>query len=312
MTLPVRQYRRARPRRSTGRASSRLTRTRLVAAFVLLLSGGALYALTTLPVFALDPGSVQVEGLRYTDPAAARAALGLEEGRHGNLFHLPTARLEAALMALPTVRGASVQARLPDGLHVAVEERVPILQWRHAGSAWLIDVEGVILAPAPLGEGLAAVDDQRTTSQSATSEAEAAPGAQMASGAVIAPLDLEVARVLGAVTPAHLGSAASELTLSVSDADGWVMESDRGWRAIFGHYVPESRPPASIPGQLTCLHALLLSEGEAVAEVMLSLSDDACGTYRPRPAPSPAPARSGRRGNAISPGASDATPSVSP
>ncbi len=275
---------------------------------MLLLSGGALYGLTTSPVFALDPDSVAVEGLRYTDPAAARAALGLQDGRHGNLFHLRTARLEEALMTLPTVRSASVQARLPDKLHVRVQERVPILLWRHAGSAWLVDVEGVILAAAPPGEDLAAVDDQRSTSPSAAFGAEVAPGAQLASGAVIAPLDLEVARVLGAVTPAHLGSAASELTLSVSDAEGWVMESDRGWRAIFGHYVPESRPPASIPAQLTCLHALLLSQAEAVAEVTLSLSAEACGTYRPRPSPTAAPDRSGRRGEVTSPAASDAPP----
>lgn len=291
-----------------GAASSTLTRTRLAAAFVLLLSGGALYGLTTSPVFALDPGSVAVGGLRYTDPAAARAALGLDDGRHGNLFHLHTARLEAALMSLPTVRSARVQARLPDQLQVSVEERVPILVWRHAGAAWLVDVEGVILAPAPLGEDLPTVDDQRSTGLSAPSGAALMSGDQSASGARVAPLDLEVARVLGAVTPAHLRSAASELSLSVSDAEGWVMESDRGWRAVFGHYVPQSRPPASIAEQLTCLHALLVSQPEAVAEVTLSPSDDACGTYRPRPSPTAAPDRSLRRGDATSPEPSDAPP----
>lgn len=309
MTLPVRPSRKA--RRRPGRDSARLTRTRLVAAFVLLLSGGALYGLTTSPVFALDPAAVAVEGLRYTDPEAAHAALGLKDDQHTNLFHLRTGGLEAALMTLPTVRSASVQVRLPDELHVSVEEREPILLWRHAGRAWLVDVDGVILAAAPAEEELPAIADQRSGAPLAP-RGEMVGGAQMAPGATVAPLDLAVARVLAAVTPAHLGSSASMLALSVGDAEGWVVESDRGWRAIFGHYAPETRPPDSIQGQLTCLHALLLSESEAVAEVTLSLSDDACGTYRPRPSPPPAPDRSGRRGGATSPGPSEAVASVSP
>lgn len=313
MTLPIRQPRSPRRRLSVDRAAARLTRIRLVAALVLLLSGGALYGLTTSPVFALDPGSVVIEGLRYTDTVAARAALGLQQGTHPNLFHVPTARLEAALVRLPTVRAASVRTRLPDELRVAVEERVPILRWRQAGGEWLVDVDGAVLAPAPPDEDVPLIDDRRDTSVSpaapdppepaasamlaspSPSSTVGAPATDLAPGASIAPLDLEVARVLGAVTPAHLGRAASTLALSVSDEDGWVMESGSGWRAVFGHYAPESRPPGSIQGQITCLRALLLSE-TAVADITLSLSDDGCGTFRSRSSPTPAP--SGRRGEA--------------
>ncbi|CAN5744274.1 hypothetical protein BH20CHL5_BH20CHL5_00370 [soil metagenome] len=300
MTLPVRQPRSARRGRSISRASSRLTRIRLGAAFVLLLSGAALYGLTTSPAFTLDPGSVEVAGLRYTDPAAARVALGLEEGAHPNLFHLPTARLEAALMTLPTVRTARVAARLPAELHVAVEERVPILQWGKAGARWLVDVEGVVLAPAPLAEESPLIDDQRSATLATGGQAEAV----MAPGELIPPLDLEVARLLGAVTPGHLGSDGATLALSVVDEDGWVLTSDAGWRAVFGYYTLGSRPPTSIQEQLTCLQALLASEEQTFAEITLSLADDACGTFRPRASPSPAPAPSGRRG--------DATPSGRP
>lgn len=284
-----------------------------MAALVLLASGGALYGLTTSPVFALDPGSIEIEGLRYTDPVVARAALELQQGTHPNLFHVPTARLEAALMTVPTVRAASVRTRLPDELLVSVQERVPILRWRQTGGEWLVDVDGAVLAQAPAGEELPLVDDRRGTAVSAAPAAPAGPRAsvvpvpasapatlrvtatELAPGALISSLDLEVARVLGAVTPAHLAEAGSTLALSVTDADGWVMESDSGWRAVFGHYAPESRPPGSIQGQLTCLRALLLSE-KAVADVTLSLSDDGCGTFRSRPSAQPAP--SGRSGPA--------------
>ena len=321
MTLPVRQPRSARRRRYGDRASSRLTRIRLLAALVLLASGGALYGLTTSPVFALDPGSVRIDGLRYTDPVAAQAALELQPGTHPNLFHVPTARLEAALMTVPTVRAASVRTRLPDELLVLVEERVPILRWRQTGGEWLIDVDGAVLAQAPADEDLPLVDDQRSTAAAASAAPAASalpvasvaagpsavpvpssgsstlggPATELVPGARIASLDLEVARVLGAVTPAHLAEAGSTLALSVTDADGWVIESDSGWRAVFGHYAPESRPPSSIQGQLTCLRALLLSE-KTVADVTLSLSDDGCGTFRSRPSAQPAP--SGRRGQA--------------
>lgn len=257
---------------------------------MLLLASGAFYGLTTSPTFALDPTSVEVEGLRYTDPVAARQALGLEEGEHPNLFHLRTARLEAALLTLPTVRAATVQARLPAELHVAVEERVPILVWRRVGAQWLVDVEGAILAPAPAGHGLPSVDDQRAAVASGASDAT-----WLAGGRVL-PLDLEVARVLGAVTADDLGPTGSSLDLTVDDSEGWVLTSDDGWRAVFGHYAPASRPPASIQEQLTCLSALLHSADGDVAEVTLSLSDDACGTFLPRATPTVTP--TGRRDGA--------------
>lgn len=263
---------------------------------MLLLASGAFYGLTTSPTFALDPTSVEVEGLRYTDPVAARQTLGLKEGEHPNMFHLPTARLEAALMTLPTVRAASVQARLPAKLHVAVEERVPILVWQRAGTEWLVDVDGVIFAQAPPGHGAPLVDDQRALAATGASEATWLAGAR------VSTLDLEVARVLGAVTAGDLAPNGSSLDLTVSDSEGWVMTSDAGWRALFGHYAPGSRPPASIQQQLTCLRALLHSMEGGVAEVTLSLSDDACGTFLPRATPTDAP--TGRRGGA--------TPSVSP
>ncbi len=266
----------------------------MAAAFVMLLSGGALYGLTTSPAFALDPASVEVSGLRYTDPVAARAALGLEEGTHPNIFHLPTARLEAALTTLPTVRGATVRARLPDRLHVAVEERVPIMLWSRNATRWLVDVDGLVLAPAPAHEQLPLIDDQRSVILG--SEGESA--APMDPGARLAALDLEVARQLGAVTPAHLGSSVETLAISLVDEEGWVMTAPGHWRAVFGYYTLGSRPPASIREQLTCLAALLASEEGTVVEVTLSLSDDACGTFRPRSSPSATPGPSGRRRDA--------------
>ncbi len=114
-------------------------------------------------------------------------------------------------------------------------------------------------------------------------------------GEVMAPGDLAVARVLGALTPSLVGSSAPSLVLSVEDPDGWVLSVPGGWRAVFGRYSPDVHPVGDIPLQVQCLRALL-TEGETkVGAVLLALGQDRCGTFTspsPSPAPSGTPARS--------------------
>ncbi len=98
-------------------------------------------------------------------------------------------------------------------------------------------------------------------------------------GAYLPPTDLRVMRLLLALTPELLGSRGDSLTLRVDETDGYVLNSDRGWRAIFGHYTPTLQPPDVIPQQVQCLRWLLASEERKLKEVWLALSDEACGTY---------------------------------
>lgn len=275
MALPVRLPRSRRRGRSIYRASAGISRTRLVAALALMVTGGSLYWLTTAEAFALDPSSIKLDGLRYTDAAVARAALGLEEDARPNLFRLRTSHLESALLALPPVRDARVEVELPDRLHVSVEERVPILVWAHGGTALLADVEGRLFAPAGADVGLPSIYDARTST--------AVPQV----GDRLDDLDLQAARLLGAVRPADLGSSAASLSLSIQDDEGWVMEAPIGWRAVFGHYTVSLRPPTSIEMQVACLRGLLATGEGAVEQVTLSLSDDRCGTFVPHATPSP-------------------------
>lgn len=245
---------------------------------MLLVTAAGLYGLTTHEAFASDPQTVTVEGLHYTDQSMALGVLGLADAGSSNLFRLRTAEMAAALRALPAIRDASVAAELPDRIRVVVRERVPMLAWRRAAGARLIDVEGVDLAAATGIEALPVIDDLRIE------VTPAQPGSRLA------PSDLEVARLLGAVVPADVGSAAVSLGLSVDDEEGWVMETAEGWRAVFGHYTPTLRPASSIPAQLACLAGILAADGEAgVRSVTLSLSDDGCGTFLPAPTKSPAP-----------------------
>jgi hypothetical protein len=207
--------------------------------------------------------------------------MGLPDDRLVNIFRIATDDLEARIEDLPAVHDAAVTATLPDSVSVSVVERRPLLVWRTGAGAWLVDADGRLFAPtsaisaAELGTGatgtaLPAVDDRR-----------AGTGAGL--GATLAPLDLEVVRLLLTVTPAMVRSAAPALYLSVDDPSGYVLEAPGEWTAAFGPYTPVLRPAEVIPRQVQCLDALLGGREETVATVTLALSDEACGTFGSRP-----------------------------
>jgi hypothetical protein len=98
-------------------------------------------------------------------------------------------------------------------------------------------------------------------------------------GTYLPASDLAVMRQLLALTPELLGSQAQELRLRVDKQDGYVLESDRTWRVLFGHYTPTLQPPEVIPRQVQCLQWLLASEERKLERVRLALSDEACGTF---------------------------------
>jgi hypothetical protein len=132
-----------------------------------------------------------------------------------------------------------------------------------------MDVEGVLFAPESAGAAaLPAVEDLRSV--------EVAPGL----GDRLAPIDLEAARLLGAIRPEDLGGDATELLLTLDKEAGWVLEAPDRWRAIFGHYTPTLRPPTTVAQQVQCLAALLARQNLQVNVVTLSVTADRCGTFK--------------------------------
>ena len=109
----------------------------------------------------------------------------------------------------------------------------------------------------------------------------------LAPGARLDATDLDVARHIGALTPAVVGSAAPSLIFAITDRDGFtVRAAPAGWRAIFGIYTATLRPPALIPAQVQCLRSLLESTGETrVQTVYLFPEGDQCGTFTARENP---------------------------
>ena len=89
---------------------------------------------------------VTVEGKRHATDAAITTAL--EAGPSTMMLAFDTDAAKARLEALPWIKHAQVMRLLPSTLQVVIEERVPYAIWQKSGETYVIDAEGVVLAPA--------------------------------------------------------------------------------------------------------------------------------------------------------------------
>jgi cell division septal protein FtsQ len=242
---------------------------RILAGIVLFAAAAALYGVSASDAFAVEPSAVEIRGARWTSEAALKGVLGLAESRP-NLFRLRTGELVERLRTLPAVAGADVRAVLPDRLVVEVRERAPIAVWAAGERRLLVDVDGVLFAEArgEVGTELPVVLDGR----------EASAGLRV--GERLEPVDLAVARTVGAVTPLDVGSSATALRVTIDPELGWLLESEPpSWRAVFGLYTPTLRTAEIVPRQVQCLRELLAGREREVATIYLSPGGDRCGTF---------------------------------
>lgn len=252
----------------------RLTPPRAAALLAFLACVGSFYGLSTTSAFTL--ARTELPTLRWTTAAALDGALATTVGT--NLFEVRTAPIEHRLKTLPAVADAHVRVSLPDTLVVEVVEREPILIWAVGETRFLVDRDGVIFAVLPPGS---------TSSPDLTVIADSRPeSAVLGIGSSIDPVDLDAATRLGSLTPADVGSAATSLVITVTEANGFVAATvPPSWVAIFGLYTPTLRTPAMIPGQVRLLRSLLAGREDGVAQVILADADS--GTYVPRATPAP-------------------------
>jgi POTRA domain-containing FtsQ-type protein len=270
--------RRTRPIR---RASAGLTPTRAGAALAMLVSALAVYGLSATSAFGF--AKLQIEGATITTEQVVRERLDLAEGE--NLFEIATEPLEARIREIPAVAAAEISLGLPDTVAVRIQERVPILVWKIGERRLLIDSNGMLFArldasTSGLVADLPVIDDQRAASPKLTV------------GKSLAPVDLDAATRLASLTPAAVGSAATGLSVGVTDGNGFVLSSvPESWVAIFGFYTPSLRTTELVPGQVQALRELLIKVGEPTVATVI-LADDSTGVYIPKPStkPSEAPA----------------------
>jgi cell division protein FtsQ len=111
------------------------------AARTAVFSGTAMAGLTL--------SEVTVEGRSRQPVEPILRALGLKRGDPVLGLDLDLAR--ARLEALPWVREATIERRLPGLIHVRLSEREPIALWQRGGRFVLVDREGVEIMPDSTG-----------------------------------------------------------------------------------------------------------------------------------------------------------------
>ena len=89
---------------------------------------------------------ITVEGQLHATDAAITAAL--HAGPDMMMLGFDTDAAKARLESVPWIRHAQVMRLLPSTLQVVVEERVPYAIWQNHGQTYVVDAEGVTLAPA--------------------------------------------------------------------------------------------------------------------------------------------------------------------
>jgi POTRA domain, FtsQ-type len=256
--------------RSTGRL---VTPARAAALLGMLACGFALTFVTGPSAFGLT--RTDLPALTWTDEELVHDTLALPDG--ANVFRLDTAPLAASLRALPAVAGAEVSVSLPDAVVVVtIEERRPILAWQVGETRYIADGDGVVFAEvdasAPIPAGVAVVEDRRGN-----------PSTALGVGSRLDAVDLDVATRLASITPVDIGSNADRLRVIVTTADGFVLNVQGGWNAVFGFYSPATRPTDMIPGQVRLLKSLLAGREAAVARIVLA--SETSGTYVPKATP---------------------------
>ena len=89
---------------------------------------------------------VTVEGQQNATDAAITAALGA--GPDTMMLGFDTDAAKKRLEAVPWIRHAQVMRLLPSTLQVVIEERTPYAVWQNKGKTYVVDDQGVVLAPA--------------------------------------------------------------------------------------------------------------------------------------------------------------------
>lgn len=269
---PAGHVRRTKPVR---RRSAGLSRVRAGGVLAMVASALAIYGAASSGAVAFR--QLDLSGERFTAESTVRSTLGVQEG--ANLFALSTDELRTRLEALPTVARAEISIGLPETVAVHVVERAPIVGWAVGENRFLVDASGAIFAEVPVDttdariaaalQDLPVVVDERSAS------------ASLAVGSTLDATDFDVARRLGSLRPADLGSGAGRLVVAATDADGWVVRPvPAGWSAVLGFYTPTIRPPDLIPGQVRLLRSLLAGHEALIGRVVLA--SDTEGTYLPR------------------------------
>jgi cell division protein FtsQ len=100
--------------------------------------------LTASGGFGLSVQNIDVDGRAVTPSEDVLKALDV--ARYAPILGVSPEKARQRLQALPWVRTATVERRLPDTIHVYLVERKPLALWQRDGKVTLIDTDGVVIA----------------------------------------------------------------------------------------------------------------------------------------------------------------------
>jgi cell division protein FtsQ len=89
---------------------------------------------------------ITVEGQHYTTDSQITQAF--EAGPDTMILGFDTDAAKERLEAVPWIRHARVMRLLPSTVQIVIEERSPYAVWQNKGKTFVVDDEGVVLAPA--------------------------------------------------------------------------------------------------------------------------------------------------------------------
>ncbi|MDQ2915049.1 MAG: FtsQ-type POTRA domain-containing protein [Chloroflexota bacterium] len=162
---------------------------------------------------------VAIEGAHHVAVDAVVAASALLEAQ---AFTSSAARARDRLVhALPAVRDARVEIRIPDHARVVLSERVAIARWTASGTEWFVDADGVLFSSIdPRGAPEVRVTDEQKSRQA---------------GDRLDPALVDAATKLARLRPQDLrADATSPRVVLAAGATGLVLRFAAGWEIRFG------------------------------------------------------------------------------
>jgi cell division septal protein FtsQ len=181
------------------------------------MCAAAIVAAALSPVWRIR--DVVIEGAHHVAVDAVVAASGLLEAQ---AFTASAARAQDRLVrALPAVRDARVEIRIPDRSRVVLSERVAIARWTASGTEWFVDADGVLFSSFdPRGAPDIRITDEQKSRQA---------------GDRLDPALVDAAMKLVRLGPQELRpDATSPRVVLAAGATGLVVRVAAGWEIRFG------------------------------------------------------------------------------
>lgn len=208
---------------------------RFVALGLLIATGWVVYDSASSNRFQVrhvrTTGNMLVTSAEVEETAAATGV---------NVFWINRFDVASRVAQLPAVQRVDVDPVLPDILEIKVVERQPTARWASAGRVYLVDSEGVVLAPAAgtKGDGLPATIDQGALPLvTQVGDETVGPGDRVDLHAIAATRQLEGLLASAGVQP---------IAFEWSRSGGLEVPTSEGWRVRF-------RGDASLDAQVSAL-----------------------------------------------------------